>query len=196
MIWKSTVKGLSNCTTIRSNAKRTKMEEEEGNFLNRTEIPLGSPRSQWLVQTTTPSGKFVIVFRKKPQPAALLAESLSQPGGNDGGGLGVELAHLVAAVVVLGFGEVRVTSFSLTAWQIRRHGGNRFHRLGTVESVQGVFVGSRKICAATEVEPKPGSRSETVTRALKVHGRSHILRLGHEQKPKPGARPKPIVGGS
>jgi len=55
---------------------------------------------------------------RKPQPAALLAESLSQPGGNDGGSLGVELAHFVAAVVVLGIGEVRITSFCLTAWQI------------------------------------------------------------------------------
>jgi len=40
--------------------------------------------------------------KKKKLPAALLAESLSQPGGEDGGGLRVELAHLVAAVVALG----------------------------------------------------------------------------------------------
>nr|GMD33721.1 hypothetical protein Iba_scaffold89277CG0010 [Ipomoea batatas] len=36
------------------------------------------------------------------KPATLLTETLSQPAGDDGGGFGVELAHLVAAVVVLG----------------------------------------------------------------------------------------------
>lgn len=33
-------------------------------------------------------------------PATLLAESLSQTGGDHGGGFGVELANLVAPVVV------------------------------------------------------------------------------------------------
>lgn len=48
------------------------------------------------------------------EPAALLAESLSQPVGDDGGGLGVEFADLVAAVVVLGVGEVGGAALGLT----------------------------------------------------------------------------------
>ena len=46
-------------------------------------------------------------------PAALLAEALLLAGGGDGGGLGVVLADLVAAVVVLGGGEVRLAAFGL-----------------------------------------------------------------------------------
>ena len=46
-------------------------------------------------------------------PAALLAEALLLAGGGDGAGLGVVLADLVAAVVVLGAGEVGLAAFGL-----------------------------------------------------------------------------------
>lgn len=53
-------------------------------------------------------------------PAALLAESLSRAGSDDGGGLGMELAHLVPPVVVLRVCQVGVAPLRLTP---RRLGG-------------------------------------------------------------------------
>ncbi|RWW12145.1 hypothetical protein BHE74_00007876 [Ensete ventricosum] len=68
---------------------------------------------------------------KRVLPAALLAEPLVKSMGDDDGGLEVELAHLVAAVVVLCTGEVGPAPLSLAA---RRS-------VGCLEAVPGRKVG-------------------------------------------------------
>lgn len=68
-----------------------------------------------------PATTFSIVkLREEVESAALLAESLGQAGGDDCGGLGVELADLVAAVVVLGVGEISIAALRLAPRRVRR----------------------------------------------------------------------------
>lgn len=106
----------------------------------------------------------VVKLGKKMESAALLAESLSQPVGDDGGGLGVELADLVAAVVVLGVGEVRRAALGLAPGGVGRPGvGGRSGP--AVEPVHEVVLG-REVGPAAEVEPDP--RRE-------VHGPAQVL---------------------
>jgi len=77
-----------------------------------------------------------------PQPAALLAESLSQPGGDNGGGFGVELAHFVAAVVVLGLRQISIASLGLAARRVRGSRRTRFRRpRPTVETAHEIILG-------------------------------------------------------
>lgn len=105
-------------------------------------------------------------------PAALLAESLSQPVGDDGGGLGVELADLVAPVVVLGVGEVGGAALGLAAGRVGR--GDLGAWPGpAVKPVHEVVLG-RKVGPAAKVEADPGGE---------VHGRAHVLCLGDQHKP-------------
>lgn len=95
----------------------------------------------------------VIKLRKKMEPAALLAESLSQPGGDDRGSFGVKLAHLVATVVVLGLGQISIASLGLAPRGVRR--GRRTLLCGarpTVKSVHEVILGGRKISTPSKVE--------------------------------------------
>lgn len=47
------------------------------------------------------------------QPAALLAESLSQPSSNDGGSFGMELADFMAAMVVLSVSKIGIATLGL-----------------------------------------------------------------------------------
>lgn len=105
-------------------------------------------------------------------PAALLAESLSQPVGDDGGGLGVELADLVAPMVVLGVGEVGGAALGLAAGRVGR--GDLGAWPGpAVKPVHEVVLG-RKVGPAAKVEADPGGE---------VHGRAHVLCLGDQHKP-------------
>lgn len=87
-----------------------------------------------------------------PQPAALLAESLSQPGCDDRGGFRVELAHLVASVVVLGLRQISIASLGLAA---RGVGGSRrtgFRRpRPTVETAHEIVLGGGEIRPPTEI---------------------------------------------
>lgn len=95
-------------------------------------------------------GSMIGLFGKQ-QPAALLAESLSQPGGDDGGSFGVKLAYFVAPVVVLRLREISIASFSLTP---RRVGGGGFSGSGaTVEAADKVVLRRGEVGAATKVEP-------------------------------------------
>ena len=138
----------------------------------------------------------MLIFRRwgkrqapPPQPAALLAESLSQPGGDDGGGFGVELAHLVAAVVVLGLRQISIASLGLAA---RGVGGSRrtgFRRPGpTVETAHEIVLGGGEIRPATEIQANSW--------ADKVHGPAHVLGLGNEEESaRAGAGPRAAVGG-
>lgn len=106
------------------------------------------------------------------EPAALLAESLSQPVGDDGGGLGVELADLVAAVVVLGVGEVRRAALGLAPRGVGRPGlGGRSGP--AVEPVHEVVLGG-EVGPAPEVEPDP--RRE-------VHGPADVLGFRDQNEP-------------
>lgn len=96
-----------------------------------------------MICQSLPAATFsVIKLRKKMEPAALLAESLSQPGGDDGGGFGVKLAHLVAAVVVLGLRQISIASLGLTPRRVRRGSRTRFHGpRPTVEPAHEVILG-------------------------------------------------------
>lgn len=47
------------------------------------------------------------------ESAALLAESLSQPSGDDGGSFGMELADFMAAMVVLSLGKIGIATLGL-----------------------------------------------------------------------------------
>lgn len=77
-------------------------------------------------------------------PATLLAESLSQTGGDDGGSFGVKLTHLMTAVVVLSIAEVSIATFNLTFRGVQR----RLNRPGTaVEPADEVVIG-REVSAA------------------------------------------------
>lgn len=60
--------------------------------------------------------------RKKKKPATLLAETLSQPSSNHGGGLGVELADLVTTVVMLSLGQIGITALGLAPGGVRKTG--------------------------------------------------------------------------
>lgn len=80
------------------------------------------------------------------KPAALLAEPLSQPGGDDGGGLRVKLTNLMTAVVVLSMAQVSIAPFSLTLWRVKRR---RFNRPGAaVEAADEVIIGREVSTAA------------------------------------------------
>lgn len=106
------------------------------------------------------------------QPAALLTESLSQPVGDDGGGFGVELADLVAAVVVLGLGEIGVAALGLAPGRV--DDGAVLGRSGpAVEPVHEVVLG-REVRTAAEVEPN--SRGD-------VHGWADVLALRYQYEP-------------
>ena len=88
---------------------------------------------------------------KWTQPAALLAESLSQPGGDDGGGLGVKLADFVAPVVVLGVGEVGVAPLGLAPGRVRRP---RLGRPGPpIQPVHELVLGRREVRPSSQVKP-------------------------------------------
>lgn len=110
---------------------------------------------------------------KWTQPAALLAESLSQPGSDDGRGLGVELADLMAPVVVLGMGEVGVAPLGLAPGRVR---GPWLGRPGPpIKPVNELVLGRREVRPATQVKPESGH---------KVHGPRHgLFALRDQQVP-------------
>lgn len=85
------------------------------------------------------------------KPATLLAESLLNPVDNDLGGLGVELADFVAAVVVLGSGELRLAALHLAA----RHHMRPLHR-------RPLLLGSRT------ARRRRGGRSGNCLHRLKI----------------------------
>jgi len=95
----------------------------------------------------------MLIFRRwPPQPAALLAESLSQPGGDNGGGFGVELADLVAAVVVLGLRQISIASLGLAARGVGGSGRTGFRRpRATVETADEIILGGGEIRSASEI---------------------------------------------
>lgn len=83
----------------------------------------------------------------------MLAETLGEAGGDDGGGFGVELADLVAAVVVLGVCEVSVAPFGLAP---RRVGRTGFQDSGpAVEPVHEVVLRGGEVGPTTQVQPNP-----------------------------------------
>lgn len=100
----------------------------------------------------------IIKFRKEMKPAALLAKSLSQPGGNDGGCFRVKLTNLVSSVVVFGVCEVSIASFSLASWGVQ---GARFSNSGpAIEPANEIVLRRRKISPSTQIKPNPTTSSE------------------------------------
>jgi hypothetical protein len=87
-----------------------------------TILPSAHKRQLLLLHTSPVPLPYPSLSHTSPakQPAALLAASLSQPGGDDSGGLGVKLADFVAAVVVLGVGEVGIAPLGLAPGPVRR----------------------------------------------------------------------------
>lgn len=85
------------------------------------------------------------------EPATLLAESLSQPGGEYGGGFGVKFTDLVAAVVVFGVSEISIAPFSLTPRGVART-GLVGRSSAAVEPVHELVLCGREIGPAAEVE--------------------------------------------
>lgn len=95
----------------------------------------------------------------------MLAEALLLARGGDCGGLGVVLADLVAAVVVLGGGEVGLAALSLAPRGLVVVGGGaepqpqHAHCAGSAEAgahqqaVHGQHVRRGKVCPAAEVQP-------------------------------------------
>lgn len=109
-------------------------------------------------------------FGKFRLPATLLTEPLSQTSGDHGGGLGVELADLVASVVVLCVREIGTAALSLTPWRVGRarlHGSRP-----PVEPVHEV-VFRREVGPATQIQSD--SRCE-------VDGRADLLALRDQQE--------------
>lgn len=81
---------------------------------------------------------------KRIIPAALLAEPLLQSMGDDDGGLGVELAHLVSAVVVLRAGEIGFAPLGLAPRRLvaqRVHASRPREQVVHLEAVPGRKVG-------------------------------------------------------
>lgn len=105
------------------------------------------------------------------QPAALLAEALSQPGGDDGGGLGVELADLVAAVVVLRVGQVGVAPFGLAARGVHRAGFE--DPRPAVEAVHEVVLRRGEVGPPAQVQPDS---------AVELEPADHRLALRHNHE--------------
>lgn len=122
----------------------------------------------------------VVEFREKMESATLLAEALSQPGGEDCRGFGVELADLVAAVVMLGVGEIGITALGLTPRRVRQTGFRR-SRPPLVQPVHEVVLGG-EIRSAPQIQPN--SRRE-------IRRRHHLLALRHHHKPGPPAGGRP-----
>lgn len=110
-------------------------------------------------------------------PATLLAEALRQAGGDDGGGFRVELAHLVAPVVVLRVGQVSVTPFSLAPRRVSRTG---FHHSGpAVEPVHEVVLGGGEVRPSTQVQPYS---------TVELEAGRHRFALRHHHEPVGSAR--------
>lgn len=85
------------------------------------------------------------------QPAALLAEPLGQPGSDDGGGFGVELADFVPPVVVLGVCEVSIAAFSLAPWGVHRA---RFDQPGAaIQPANEIVLGRGEIGPPAQIQP-------------------------------------------
>lgn len=121
-------------------------------------------------------GEGVLVISNESQPATLLAEALSQAGGDDGGGLGVELAHLVAAVVVLGVGQVGVAAFGLAPGGVNRTG---LEGPGpAVEPVHEVVLRRSEVGPSAQVQPYP-----TIELGVELEPTHHRLALRHHHEP-------------
>lgn len=88
--------------------------------------------------------------------AALLAEALSQSGGDDGGGFGVKLADFMASVVVFGMSEIGIAAFRLASRGINQSdiSGPR----SAVKPVDEIVLGRREISTAAQFEPDPGGK--------------------------------------
>lgn len=97
------------------------------------------------------------------QPATLLAESLSQPGGEYSGGFGVKLTDLVAAVVVFGVSEIGIAPFSLAPRGVARTGFVG-RSSAAVEPVHELVLGGGEIGPAAEVEANSGHEVHGGTR--------------------------------
>ena len=96
----------------------------------------------------------------------------------------MELAHLVAAVVVLRLRQISIAPFGLAPRRVRRRRRARFGGPGTAVQPHEIVLGGREVGAASQVEPNSG--------AHKVHGPTDILGFRHQHEP--GARPGPAVG--
>lgn len=77
--------------------------------------PLVVPRQP---SPTTPLR--IVELRYHVEPAALLAEALLEAENHHLGRLGVKLANLVPAVVVLGVRQRHLTALHLAAWDWRK----------------------------------------------------------------------------
>lgn len=103
-----------------------------------------------------PAASFPVVeLRKLVEPAALLTESLSQAGGDDGGGFGVKLADLVAAVVVLRVSQIGNAALGLTPRRVDHR--TRFNRpRPPVHPVHKIVPRRRgEVSPATQIQPNP-----------------------------------------
>lgn len=114
------------------------------------------------------------------EPAALLAEPLSQTGGHDGGGFGVELTHLVAAVVVFSMAKVGIAALGLAPGGVR---GTGFKNPRTaVHPVHEVILGRGEVSPAAQIKPD-STRVYTKLR-VEFHPSDHRLTLRHHHEPR------------
>ncbi|GER31200.1 homoprotocatechuate catabolism bifunctionalisomerase/decarboxylase [Striga asiatica] len=117
------------------------------------------------------------------EPAALLAKPLGESGSDDGGGLGVELTHLVAAVVVLGVAQVRVAALGLAPGRVARTGVE--DPGPAVEPVHEVVLRRGEVGPAAEVQPDPAA----VLHGVELQPAPDHRRLGfrdHQESVRPG----------
>lgn len=135
---------------------------------------LGFSPSTVVISKSLPATSFPIIkFREEMESATLLAESLSQPGGNDRGGFRVELTHLVSPVVVLGVCQVGIAAFSLASWGVDR---TRFNHPGTaIKPAHEVILGRGKISPPTQIQPNS-------TGGSKIGPSNHRLALGYNHE--------------
>lgn len=135
---------------------------------------LGFSPSPVVISKPLPATSFpVIKFREEMESATLLAESLSQPGGNDRGGFRVELAHLVSPVVVLGVCQVGIAALSLASWGVGRAGFD--HPRAAIKPAHEIILGRREIGPPPQIQPNS-------TGGSKISPSNHRLALGYDHE--------------
>lgn len=124
-----------------------------------------------MIGQPSPAAAFAVIkLRKKMKPAALLAETLSQSGGDDGGGFGVKLADFMASVVVFGVSKVGIATLRLAPRGI--HQSDISGPRSAVKPVDEIVLGGREIGTAAQFEPDPGGE---------IHRCRNFLRLGDHE---------------
>lgn len=109
------------------------------------------------------------------QPATLLTEPLSQPGGDYSRRFGVKLADFMASVIVFRVSQIGITSLGLTPRRVHR---TRFDRpRPPVQPVHKIVLRRREISPTAQIQPNP--RREVRNRfALRRHHVPAVLHRG------------------